>query len=77
MFGGALLGCVWFIAAYLWKKTTGQTGPVALPALRKAAEGKDNLMPFIYDAVKGYATLGEVCDAMRAVFGIYEEVAIT
>jgi methylmalonyl-CoA mutase, N-terminal domain len=48
-----------------------------LAALRKAAEGKDNLMPFIYDAVKAYATLGEVCDAMRAVFGIYEEVAIT
>src|SRR6202142_359867 len=48
-----------------------------LAALRKAAEGKDNLMPFIYDAVKGYATLGEVGDAMRAVFGIYEEVAIT
>jgi methylmalonyl-CoA mutase N-terminal domain/subunit len=48
-----------------------------LAALRKAAEGKDNLMPFIYDAVKVYATLGEVCDAMRAVFGIYEEVAIT
>jgi methylmalonyl-CoA mutase, N-terminal domain len=48
-----------------------------LAALRKAAEGKDNLMPCIYDAVKAYATLGEVCDAMRAVFGIYEEVAIT
>lgn len=32
MFGGALLGCVWFLAAYLWKKTTGQTAPVALPA---------------------------------------------
>jgi methylmalonyl-CoA mutase N-terminal domain/subunit len=48
-----------------------------LAALRKAAAGKDNLMPFIYDVVKAYATLGEVCDAMRAVFGIYEEVAIT
>ena len=48
-----------------------------LLALRKAAEGKDNLMPFIYDAVQAYATLGEVCDAMRVVFGIYEEVAIT
>jgi methylmalonyl-CoA mutase N-terminal domain/subunit len=48
-----------------------------LSALCKAAQGKDNLMPFIYDAVKAYATLGEVCDAMRAVFGIYEEVAIT
>jgi methylmalonyl-CoA mutase, N-terminal domain len=48
-----------------------------LDALRKAAAGKANLMPFIYDAVKSYATLGEICDAMREVFGIYEEVAIT
>ncbi len=48
-----------------------------LASLRKAAEGKDNLMPFIFDAVKSYATLGEICDAMRAVFGTYEEVAIT
>jgi len=42
-----------------------------------AAKGKDNLMPFIYDAVKSYATLGEICDALRDVFGTYEEVAIT
>ncbi len=48
-----------------------------LAALRKAAEGKDNLMPFLFDAVKAYATLGEICDAMRDVFGTYEEVAIT
>ena len=48
-----------------------------LGALRKAARGKDNLMPYIYDAVKCYATLGEICDAMKDVFGIYEEVAIT
>ena len=48
-----------------------------LEALQKAAEGKDNLMPFIFDAVKVYATLGEICDAMRAVFGTYEETAIT
>ena len=48
-----------------------------LSALRKAAEGTENLMPYIFDAVKAYATLGEVCDAMRAVFGTYEEVAIT
>ena len=48
-----------------------------LNALRRAAEGSENLMPFIYDAVKAYATLGEVCEAMRAVFGAYEEVAIT
>jgi len=48
-----------------------------LAALRKAAEGTENLMPFIFEAVKAYATLGEICDAMREVFGTYEEVAIT
>jgi methylmalonyl-CoA mutase, N-terminal domain len=49
----------------------------SLSALRNAAKGKDNLMPYIYDAVKSYATLGEICDAMRDVFGTYEEIAIT
>ncbi len=48
-----------------------------LGALRKAAKGSENLMPYIYEAVKAYATLGEICDAMREVFGTYEEVAIT
>ncbi len=48
-----------------------------LSALRKAAGGSENLMPYIYEAVKAYATLGEICDAMREVFGTYEEVAIT
>jgi len=48
-----------------------------LNAIRKAAEGKDNLMPFLLGAVKAYATVGEICDAMRDVFGTYEEVAIT
>jgi methylmalonyl-CoA mutase N-terminal domain/subunit len=48
-----------------------------LTALRKATQGQDNLMPYIYDAVKCYATLGEICDAMRDTFGTYEEIAIT
>jgi methylmalonyl-CoA mutase N-terminal domain/subunit len=48
-----------------------------LSALRTATQGKDNLMPYIFDAVKAYATLGEICDAMRDTFGTYEEVAIT
>jgi methylmalonyl-CoA mutase N-terminal domain/subunit len=48
-----------------------------LLALRKAAAREENLMPHILDAVKAYATLGEICDAMRAVFGVYEEVAVT
>jgi len=48
-----------------------------LGALRKASAGAENLMPYLYEAAKAYATLGEICDAMRDVFGIYEEVAIT
>jgi methylmalonyl-CoA mutase N-terminal domain/subunit len=48
-----------------------------LSALRTAAQGTENMMPFIYDAVKAYATLGEICDTLRDVFGSFEEVAIT
>ena len=46
-----------------------------LSELRNAAEGKDNLMPIIVDAVKAYATLGEICDALRDVFGEYQPVS--
>ena len=46
-----------------------------LSELRKAAEGNDNLMPVILDAVKAYATLGEICDALREVFGEYQPVS--
>ena len=48
-----------------------------LASLRKAAQGEENLMPYLFGAVKAYATLGEICDALREVFGTYEEVAIT
>jgi len=44
----------------------------ALDGLRKAAEGTDNLMPPILTAVKAYATLGEICDTLRQVFGEYQ-----
>ena len=47
-----------------------------LSALRQAAQGQDNLMPFIIDAVKAYATLQEMMDVFREVFGEYEEAAI-
>jgi methylmalonyl-CoA mutase N-terminal domain/subunit len=36
-----------------------------------------NTMPYLLDCVRAYATLGEICDAMRAVLGIYEEVSIS
>ncbi|BCJ85844.1 acyl-CoA mutase large subunit family protein [Effusibacillus dendaii] len=42
-----------------------------LQALKTAAEGQDNLMPYILDAVRVYATTGEICDVMRSVFGEY------
>jgi len=48
-----------------------------LNALRKAAKNQDNVMPSLLDAVKAYATLGEICDALRDVFGTYEESTIT
>jgi methylmalonyl-CoA mutase N-terminal domain/subunit len=41
----------------------------ALAELRDAAEGERNVMPPIVNAVKTYATTGEICDAMRDVFG--------
>ncbi|MCL0069309.1 methylmalonyl-CoA mutase family protein [Dehalococcoidia bacterium] len=43
-----------------------------LAVLRSAAEGTENLMPYILDAVRAYATLGEICDTLRDVFGEYE-----
>jgi len=46
-----------------------------LSELKNAAEGKENLMPIILDAVKAYATLGEICDALRDVFGEYQPVS--
>jgi methylmalonyl-CoA mutase N-terminal domain/subunit len=44
-----------------------------LDALRRAAEGTENTMPYLLDAVRAYATLGEICDALRSVFGTYQE----
>jgi methylmalonyl-CoA mutase N-terminal domain/subunit len=47
----------------------------SLDALKRAAEGTENTMPYLLDAVRSYATLGEICDALRGVFGIYTETA--
>lgn len=44
-----------------------------LAALKKAAEGTDNLMPFILDAVKVYSSIGEICNTLRSVYGEYKE----
>jgi methylmalonyl-CoA mutase N-terminal domain/subunit len=44
-----------------------------LDVLSRAAEGTDNTMPYIIDAVRAYATLGEICETLRRVFGTYTE----
>ena len=43
----------------------------SLDALKKVAQGNDNLMPIILDAVRKRASLGEICDVLRGVFGEY------
>lgn len=47
----------------------------ALEKLRLAAQAGDNTMPATIDAVRAYATLGEICSALRDVYGVYEEPA--
>lgn len=45
----------------------------ALAKLREAAKGTENLMPYLIDAVKTYATLGEICGVLREEFGEYKQ----
>ena len=45
----------------------------SLTAIEKAAEGEENLMPHFIEAAKAKATLGEMCDVLRGVFGEYRE----
>ncbi len=44
---------------------------VRLDDVRAAAAGRDNLMPHFIDAVDAGATLGEICNVLRDVFGVY------
>lgn len=46
----------------------------ALAELRRVARGKENIMVPILDAVRTYATLGEICDVLREVFGEYQQI---
>ncbi len=47
-----------------------------LDALRRAGEDDSNLMPRLIDCTRAYVTLGEMCNALAEVFGIYEEPAV-
>jgi methylmalonyl-CoA mutase, N-terminal domain len=59
--------------AALRKRRDNSKVRTRLDALRRAAEGTENTMPYLLDAVRAYATLGEICDALRSVFGTYQE----
>src|SRR5919206_554380 len=58
-------------------QTRRDAGAVAnsLERLRRAARDGENTMPATIEAVRAYATLGEICDALRDVYGLYEEPA--
>ena len=48
----------------------------ALAGLKRAAEGDDNLLPHMREALSHYATVGEVCNTLREVFGVYHPGAV-
>ena len=48
----------------------------AIEMIRDAARSGENLMPRIVDAVEARATVGEISDAMRTVFGEYQETVV-
>src|SRR5580698_6390794 len=68
-------------------RRSNQAVAESLDALRRALELEPrasrgsltaaNTMPYLLDCVRAYATLGEICDAMRAVLGTYQEVSIS
>jgi methylmalonyl-CoA mutase N-terminal domain/subunit len=61
--------------AELRKRRDNLRVQAALDALGSAASTDANLMPYILEAVRAYATVGEMCDVLRKVFGTYEEPA--
>jgi methylmalonyl-CoA mutase N-terminal domain/subunit len=52
----------------------GEKVKARLDRLKQAAQTSENLMPHILEAVKAYATVGEICDTLRDVFGEYQSV---
>ncbi|MBI4772623.1 MAG: methylmalonyl-CoA mutase family protein [Deltaproteobacteria bacterium] len=60
----------------LKKERDSNASATALKNLEETARGNENLMVPILDAVKAYATLGEICDVLRGVFGEYQPSAI-
>jgi methylmalonyl-CoA mutase N-terminal domain/subunit len=57
------------------KRSTSEVAKT-LDALRRAAAGTENTMPYMHDAVRAYATVGEICAAVQDVFGSYTETSV-
>jgi methylmalonyl-CoA mutase N-terminal domain/subunit len=62
--------------ARLRRERDNERVATTLAAVRQAAQGRGNLMPYFLDAVNAYATLGEICGVLRQVFGEYREPAM-
>jgi methylmalonyl-CoA mutase, N-terminal domain len=57
----------------LKEERSGEAVQRSLDALKRGAEGSENTMPLLVEAVRSYATVGEMCDALRDVWGEWEE----
>ncbi|MCL4534279.1 MAG: methylmalonyl-CoA mutase family protein [Bacteroidetes bacterium] len=62
--------------AALRQRREGQVVQETLDRLRQAAQGSENLMPFLLDCVEALCTVGEICDVLRAVFGEHRETSL-
>jgi methylmalonyl-CoA mutase N-terminal domain/subunit len=60
----------------LRSKRDAEAHAKAIEALRDACMSSRNLVPYVIDAVRAYATLGEICDVFREAFGVYREPAV-
>jgi methylmalonyl-CoA mutase N-terminal domain/subunit len=63
------------LAELRMSRDNGRVGQT-LDRLRVAAQGTENTMPYLMDAVRAYATLGEIVGVMKEVFGVYEESTV-
>ena len=60
-----------WLPQWLWRKIGPQ-----VTALRDACMSDKNLVPFVLDAVRAHATLGEISDLFREAYGVYREPAV-
>ncbi len=62
--------------AALRQRRDGRVVRETLEALQEAAQGTENLMPYILDCVEALCTIGEICDVLRQIFGEHRETSL-